>query len=136
MTVFVDAAYWIARTSPGDQWHEAAIRAIEKLEEGTRLVTTDEVLAEFLTAMSGRGVYVRRLAVNTALDILADPNVEVLQQTRESFLAGLERYSDRIDKRYSLQDCISMNVMESMGITEVLTNDHHFEQEGFTALMR
>lgn len=29
-----------------------------------------------------------------------------------------------------------MNVMESEGVTDVLTNDRHFEQEGFTILMR
>jgi len=29
-----------------------------------------------------------------------------------------------------------MNVMESHGLTEVLTNDHHFEQEGFAVLIK
>ena len=51
-------------------------------------------------------------------------------------LAGLARYERRLDKGYSLQDCVSMNVMEAEGITGVLTSDHHFEQEGFTILMR
>ena len=41
-----------------------------------------------------------------------------------------------MDKGYSLQDCVSMNVMESEGINHVLTNDRHFEQEGFVVLMR
>ncbi len=38
--------------------------------------------------------------------------------------------------RYSLTDCISMNVMEAEGLTEVLTNDEHVTQEGFRALFR
>jgi predicted nucleic acid-binding protein len=29
-----------------------------------------------------------------------------------------------------------MSTMQSEGITEVLTNDRHFEQEGFRALFR
>ena len=29
-----------------------------------------------------------------------------------------------------------MNVMEAEGITEILTTDHNFEQEGFTILMK
>ncbi len=29
-----------------------------------------------------------------------------------------------------------MNVMKTESITDVLTNDHHFEQEGFNALMQ
>jgi predicted nucleic acid-binding protein len=29
-----------------------------------------------------------------------------------------------------------MVVMEERGVTEILTNDHHFEQEGFQILIR
>ena len=51
-------------------------------------------------------------------------------------MAGLDLYRARPDKRYSLTDCISMQTMRKEGITEVLTNDRHFEQEGFRALFR
>ena len=34
-----------------------------------------------------------------------------------------------------MQDCISFVSMEDENITDVLTGDHHFEQEGFVALM-
>jgi len=67
---------------------------------------------------------------------MENANVKVIQQTRDGFLKGLERYENRKDKQYSLTDCISMNVMESNSLSEVLTNDHHFEQEGFSALMQ
>jgi predicted nucleic acid-binding protein len=43
-------------------------------------------------------------------------------------------YEQRPDKAYSLTDCISMQVMRREGLTEVLTNDHHFIQEGFRVL--
>ncbi len=29
-----------------------------------------------------------------------------------------------------------VNIMEAEGITQVLTSDHNFEQEGFTILMK
>ena len=51
-------------------------------------------------------------------------------------MAGLELYRARPDKHYSLTDCISMQTMRKEGITEALTNDPHFEQEGFLALFR
>ena len=41
-------------------------------------------------------------------------------------------YEQRLDKGYSLTDCISMNVMKQLNITEVLSHDKHFTQEGFT----
>ena len=61
-------------------------------------------------------------------------HVTVIAQTRDLFLSALDLYESRSDKAYSLTDCISMNVMRSEGLTDVLTNDHHFEQEGFTRL--
>jgi len=60
----------------------------------------------------------------------------VIPQSRESFLAGLQLYRARPDKGYSFVDCISMQTMRKEGLTGVLTNDRHFEQEGFRALFR
>ena len=63
-----------------------------------------------------------------------DPNIRVLPQTRNSFLGGPQLYQERPDKEYSLTDCISMQTMRDEGITDILTADRHFEQEGFNAL--
>ena len=59
-----------------------------------------------------------------------------MPQSRDSFLAGLELYLARPDKAYSHTDCVSMYMMRREGLTEALTNDRHFEQEGFRALFR
>ena len=68
--------------------------------------------------------------------ILASSVIRIIPQSRGSFLAGLHLYRARPDKGYSLTDCISMQTMRNEGITEALTNDRHFEQEGFRALFR
>lgn len=133
-TVFADAAYWIAMANPKDQWHNAARRARAELGDAL-LVTTDETLTEFLTALSKRGSNLRDRSARTVRAIIANPNVKVIPQTRDSFSKGLERYEQRNDKSYSLQDCIIMNAMEAETITDILTSDRHFQQEGFTILM-
>lgn len=69
-------------------------------------------------------------------EILGAAQARVIPQTRASFLAGLELYRARPDKGYSLTDCISMQTMRREAISDVLTNDHHFQQEGFRALFR
>ena len=134
-TVFVDTAYWIAIVRRDDQWNEAA-RAARAQLGSSQLVTTDEVLTEFLTSLSGAGPHMRAEAARAVRDILAAPDIRVVPQSRASFDSGLDRYERRLDKGYSLQDCVSMNVMEAEGITEILTSDHNFEQEGFTILMK
>jgi len=133
-TVFADTLYWVAIVHPHNQWHDAAERA-RSLLGNVRLLTTDEVLAEFLTLLSRYGENVRRQAARMARTILDNPNVKVIPQSRDSFLRGVELYEQRLDKEYSLTDCISMNAMKSESVTDVLTNDEHFVQESFNVLI-
>lgn len=133
--IFADASYFIAQFRPRDQWSKAAEEAIGRIGEA-ELVTTDEILIEFLSGMSRGGPAIREKAVRAIQDILREGNIRVVPQTRPSFLDGLNRFRRRLDKAYSLQDCIAMNVMESEKITEILTSDRHFEQEGFIILMK
>ena len=132
--IFADAVYWIALANPKDQWHAKVVRTMRSLGQ-VSLVTTDEVLDEFLAYYSGYGPAVRCDAVQTVEDALVDPLVKVLPQTRQSFLAGLALYKSRPDKDYSLTDCISMEAMRAEGVSEILTHDNHFTQEGFTILL-
>lgn len=130
--IFVDTVYWLAIFLPRDPWAGAA-RAIDCSD--AILVTTEEVLSEFLAAVSAHGESTRRLACRLVRTILNDSDIEVAVQSHESFLAGLALYERRPDKQYSLTDCISMNVMRRHRITEILSNDRHFAQEGFTPLL-
>lgn len=49
--------------------------------------------------------------------------------------AAVGLYRSRIDKDWSLTDCLSVVVMERHRLTEALTSDHHFEQAGMKALL-
>jgi uncharacterized protein len=102
----------------------------------SEIVTTDEVLGEYLTFFATAPEQMRRKAVSNVQRVLENPGVRVIPQSWGSFLAGLHLYGARPDKGYSLTDCISMQTMRREGLTEVLTNDRHFEQEGFHALFR
>lgn len=133
--VFVDTAYWVALANPKDGLHQAAT-TLRKTLRGAQRCTTEEVLTEFLTMFSSQGNWLREVAVTMVRAILEDSDTLVIPQSSSSFHKGLRLYAERPDKKYSLQDCISMNTMRSRGITEVLTSDHHFEQEGFTILMK
>jgi predicted nucleic acid-binding protein len=100
-----------------------------------QLVTTDEVLDEFLAYFSAFGDAARIQSASTVRSLLADPSVRVIAQSRLSFLLGLDLYEARPDKEYSLTDCISMATMRQERNTEVLTHDAHFSQEGFQILL-
>jgi len=133
-TAFVDTQYFAAFFQESDQWHERAVE-LESQIGGYNFVTTDSVLSEVLNYFSGYGSITRREIAALVADVLADENFQVIEQTRDVFLNALELYESRLDKGYSLTDCISMNVCREFGITEILTHDHHFEQEGFKILL-
>jgi predicted nucleic acid-binding protein len=132
--VFADAMYWIALASPNDQWHAATVEVSRTLR-GAAIVTTEEVLSEFLAHFCGHGPVIRQGSIRYIESILADPDIRVREQSHRTFLDGLALYKARPDKGYSLVDCISMAAMRAEGITDALTHDEHFTQEGFTVLL-
>lgn len=96
--VFADSIYWIAFVRPRDPWAEEADRVARSLQHA-HIVTTDEVLTEFLAALASGGEHLRRKAVQMVRALLADPDVTVIPQSRKSFLAGLDMYGKRTWQR-------------------------------------
>ena len=134
--VFIDSLHLIALALKDDQWYELSRQVAESLTDAVRLVTTYEVLVEFLAGVSRTRPEIRLEAVATVRDIIAAPNITLIEQSHDLFTRGLELYATRPDKRYSLTDCISMTVMREMDIIEVLTHDRDFENEGFVRLIK
>ncbi|MFI5458621.1 MAG: type II toxin-antitoxin system VapC family toxin [Isosphaerales bacterium] len=132
--VFADTLYWVAITHRKDQWHQAAVK-ISRTLAGCHLVTSDEVLTEFLAAFCEAGPILRHRAAILVRNLHKKPTVTVHPQSRDTFLTGLTLYEARPDKGYSLTDCISMKTMRQDGITDILTHDNHFTQEGLTILL-
>lgn len=130
---FADAFYWIACTHSRDKWHSRVL-AWGRANQHARLVTTEEVLTELLNWFASAGPSGRNRASVAVRDIISDPNVQVLPQTTAGFQEALLLYESRLDKEYSLVDCRSMAAMRSLKLTEVLSNDRHFAQEGFAVL--
>ncbi len=118
-SVFADTFYWYGLANRRDQWHSRVLRV--RYELGDRsLVTTDEVLTEFLAAMSG-DVFLRAAGSLLVSAILIDPIITVLPQSHASFIEGLEFYKNRPDKGYSLTDCISMIACRHEGFVVLIT---------------
>ena len=123
--LFADTFYWIALADFTDSAHRRAL-AFATEREDSPIVTTDEVLAEYLTFFATANERMRRKALTHAQRILDDPGVRVVPQSRESFLTGMALDGARPDKGYSLTDCISMQTMRREGLAEALTNDRRF----------
>jgi predicted nucleic acid-binding protein len=128
---FVDTWYLIALFDRTDEHHRAT-RAIARRVERLELISHDGVLTEFLAYLAGYGAYNRHVAVDFVRRFMR--RALVLPADRDLFLSGLDLYDRRLDNEYSLVDCMSMVLMRDHSLTHVLTNDHHFRQEGFTVV--
>jgi len=128
--VFADTLYWVALTNKLDALHEQAAKLIPALGS-PRVVTTELVITEYLNFFAEWGAHFRRKAIGNVRIALKSPRIMVVPHTHETFLAGIAFYEARIDKGYSLTDCVSTLAMRNERLTDVLTNDRHFEQEGF-----
>ena len=130
---FADSFYWIALAHPRDTFHDRVV-TWERRNPSARFITTEEILGEVLTWFARSGSAARAAAAELVRDTLSDVSIRVLPQSSLDFHAALALYETRLDKEYSLTDCRSMVALRALGISEVLTNDHHFTQEGFTIL--
>ena len=133
--LFADTVYWIALTNSFDQYHAKAVEVSSALGN-CRLFTTEAVLTEFLNALADTGHRIRAAAAEMVEAIRSNSQVTVIPQSRRAFSRSLVFYKARPDKGYSLTDCNSMLLMRERRLSEALTTDRHFEQEGFVALLR
>ena len=62
--------------------------------------------------------------------------MRTIPASRDLLDRGLRLFSHRADKEWSVTDCTSFVVMQEEKLIDALTTDHHFEQAGFTALLR
>jgi predicted nucleic acid-binding protein len=131
-TVFADSFYFLAVLNAADDAHGRA--AAFTAAHVARLTTTDWVLLEVGDAFSRPPNRQRFAAFYRQLPAMAD--LTVVPASRELLASGFDLFAQRPDKDWTLTDCISFVVMQQQGIGEALTADRHFEQAGFTALLK
>lgn len=102
-------------------------------QAGVRL-THSYVLAEFVALATARRLP-RLPALTYMTDLLENPDIETLWVDEALHREALTLLLARQDKTYSLCDAVSFVLMRQRAITDALTTDRHFEQEGFRRLL-
>jgi uncharacterized protein len=132
--VFADTCFWIALVNPNDQHYQRARQAQLRHKE-SNILSTESVIIEFFNFYSESGKFMRQKTHEYYEQLRRVRQVEIVGQTAEQLKQAILLHSNRLDKGYSLTDCISMTVMKERNCNEALTNDKRFSQEGFTILM-
>ncbi len=131
-TLFIDTSYLLALVNIRDKYHLAAVDL--SMQISPPFVTSDAVLFELGNALAKPPI--RALGVRVLQQIQADDDIEIVTIDPELFAQTVSLYRARPDKGWGLTDCSSFVIMQQRGLNEVLTADSHFEQAGFTRLLR
>lgn len=130
--VFADTYFYLALLNPRDAGHQAA--KVHARSFTGAIVTSHWVLVEVADAFSREADREKFSRLIASLE--SNDHHTVIEADGESFRSGVELFSSRPDKSWSLTDCLSFVLMEKLGLREAFTEDHHFEQAGFIALLQ
>jgi predicted nucleic acid-binding protein len=97
-------------------------------------VTHSYVLAEFVALAHARRLP-RMAALTFVRDLVENPDIDTVWVNEALHREALALLMARPDKTYSLCDAVSFVLMRQRHVSEALTTDHHFEQEGFQRLL-
>jgi predicted nucleic acid-binding protein len=129
--VFADTYYWLALINPRDGAHHQALALSQSLTRP--LVTSAWVLTEVGDAMCNP--VNRPTFVKLREHLATDSETTLVPADQKWFDLGATLYAARLDKKWSLTDCISFAIMKDMGLMEALTADGDYTQAGFRILM-
>lgn len=109
-------------------------QAVKFLDSASQCLMHNYVLVEFVALALVRRF--SRLATLTFIsDLLENLDIEVVSVDEFLHRKAVQLLMARQDKTYSLCDAVSFVLMRQHNISQVLTTDHHFEQEGFQRLL-
>ena len=133
--VFVDTSAWLALVNRSDSFHFKAKDTRDNLlKDKAKCFVTDFVIVEIANCLSR--VPFRSSAIKLISSIKTSGDIELVRIEQEIFDEAWNLYCSHQDKEWSFTDCTSIVVMNRSGISEAFSTDHHFEQAGFTILLK
>ncbi len=133
--VFIDTVGRIALVYRRDNLHQRTTEVYRTLGRIPR-VTTDAVLIETCNTFSKTPLRPLALALmNKVREAKQLGVLEIIHADKKLIEQGWELFRNRMDKEWSLTDCVTFVLMKNRGMTKAVTSDHHFEQAGFEKLL-
>ncbi|KQC15079.1 MAG: hypothetical protein APR63_12830 [Desulfuromonas sp. SDB] len=129
MSVFVDTSGILALINADDINHKQADEIWKNLiEKEEELISTNYVLLETIAVIQNR---IGLTAVNSLYKYLI-PILKIMWVDVSVHNRAMTNLLIMNKKKISLVDCVSFEIMNLSGITEVFCFDKHFQEQGYT----
>ena len=130
-SVFVDTWAWLALSNRKDAHHKLAKKEYEEIKEaGYRMVTSDYVLDEVITALFRNVAFSSAVQfVESLFAAIKSNQIKLERVTEVRFKVAWslrKKYRDKPDISFS--DLTSFTLMQELVINKVFTGDAHFEK--------
>ncbi len=131
MRVLADTSALLATAWRDDHNHQSARTCLAAMPRAT-FVVSDLIVAELATRLRARSTAER--AAEIAENLLASRRYEVFFADRQSLAGAIAQMRRFADKRLSLTDCLSFELMVTLGLDGAFTFDSDFRDCGFHAV--
>ncbi len=133
--ISVDSFAWIAAINKSDEYHEITLKTIEEfLNRSTKFITTNYIIVETINSLSK--IEFRKAVIEFIDKLQKSPSVRIIKITDEIYEKAWSLYKQRNDKNWGITDCTSFEVMKMFNIKKAFTNDKHFEQAGYSVVLK
>lgn len=108
--------------------------AVKIFDSSKQFITTNYVLAELIPLANSRGIP-RDTSLKFVREIESSDLIKIVWVDTELHGQAMDLLETRLDKNYSLCDAVRFAVMREYELTDALTTDRHFQQEGFVRML-
>ncbi len=129
MKLLADTSALLALYVRNDVNHVRALEFVRQHPKA-RYVLTELILAEIATRL--RAVAGAERGVSVALSLLESRRYDVLFADTGLLRGAIEKMARLRDKRLSLTDCVSFEVMERLGLRDAFSFDRDFRDCGYS----
>lgn len=129
MKVFADTAGFFALLVSNDNMHAQAKEIFNSFaEQDTQLLTSSFVLVETIALLQ------RRCSLESVHDFHMKilPLLEVIWTDSDWYSRAMQRFIVQHERKLSLVDCLSFEIMDALEINLAFSFDKHFIKNGYT----
>jgi len=135
--IFVDTSGWANLFVSTESCHYQASQYFAQFRQQKQIIITSNYIIAELVALFHSPLRLSRPQLLQYIEaIKAASYVKLIYVDSEIDESAWNLLKNRTDKTWSLVDASSFIIMQNLNIQTALTSDYHFEQAGFTCLLK
>jgi len=120
--IFIDSSFFIAIVNKNDNWHNDSVKIAKRIADSEKIVSNliiSEVITSINTLLGGK---LAKLIYDNIKD-----NYTIVNENRNLYDNSIFKLIN-FDGTLSFTDCLSLQIMQEMGINQIVSFDSDFDK--------